>query len=187
MSASASISLTESQTFQALRTFLLDILPAGTEVVRAQINRTPEPEGADFIVMTQVLRERLSTNVDTYSDGYLVSPANPSVVRALQPTRVTIQLDVHGPASAENAQIITTLFRSEYATDQFTVSGFDVQPLFAGDPRQMPFINGEQQVETRWVIDAVLQVNPVVTVAQQFASALQIDLVEVDTHFPPTP
>lgn len=180
---SAALSLSESQTLTALRSFLLGILPAGTEVVRGQDNRVPEPQGDDFVTMTPVLRERLETNVDTYTDGY---PNAPSTKSILQPTKVTVQLDIHGPASADNAQIITTLFRDDYGVEQFASSGFDVTPLYHSEPHQMPFVNGEQQVEDRWVVDVVMQCNPVVTVPQQFADQLKVGLIDVDATYPPT-
>lgn len=241
---SITLSLTESQTFTALRLFLLSIMPAGMEVVKAQDNRVPEPVGPDFIAMTPLFRERLETNVDTYSDTaftgsisgntltvtdvslgaikvgaqllgsnlatstavtafgsgtggvgtYTVTPSQTvaSQVMAagtqmlLQPTKVTFQLDVHGPASADNAQIISTTWRDEFAIDQFATSGFDVTPLYASDPHQVPFMNGEQQFENRWVIDLVMQCNPILTVPQQFASALNVDLIEVDAAYPAT-
>lgn len=179
---SVTLSLTESQAITALRSFLLGILPDGTEVVRGQDNRVPEPQGDDFVTMTPIGRERLETNVDTYTDGY---PDAPSTKSILQPTKVTVQLDVHGPASADNAQIITTLFRDEYATDAFAASGFDVTPLYANDAHQMPFVNGEQQVEDRWVVDVVMQCNPVVGVPQQFASQIDVGLISVTVAYPP--
>lgn len=224
---SVALSFTESQTFTAIRSFLLSILPAGIEVVKGQDNRVPEPEGGDFVVMTPILRERLETNVDTYSDTafigsisgttltvmsvslgaiavgaqllgnnlaantvvtalwtgtggigtYTVSPSQTvgsQVIAAgtqmlLQPTKVTIQLDVHGPNSADNAQIISTTWRDEYAVDQFATSGVDVTPLYASEPQQVPFMNAEQQFENRWTFDVVMQANQVVTVPQQFA------------------
>jgi hypothetical protein len=130
-----------------------------------------------------------SGGIGTYS----VSPeqtVGPILIAAggktmLQPTQVTMQIDVHGPASADNAQIITTAFRDEYAVDRFAESGFDVQPLYAGDPRQVPFLNGEQQVEFRWTIDTVMQANSVLTVPQQFADAIEVGLVSVDVVYPP--
>lgn len=63
------LSLTESQALTALRAFLLTVLPEGVEVTRGLDNLVPEPIGADFVVMTPVLRERLSTNVTIYRDG----------------------------------------------------------------------------------------------------------------------
>lgn len=176
-----------SETIAALRAFLLSVLPVGVEVVLGQDNRVPEPVGADFVVMTIVGRGRLATNVVTYSDG---GPGLAQERHALQPTQVTVQLDVHGPESSNTTQIISTLFRDGYGCDNFAASGFDVQPLFCSDPRQVPFLNEHQQIESRWSIDAVMQANPVVTVPQDFAADLRFSPVgavkEVDAEFPPT-
>ncbi|HEX2753723.1 MAG TPA: hypothetical protein VHP34_11585 [Alphaproteobacteria bacterium] len=102
----------------------------------------------------------------------------------LQPTKVIIQLDVHGPNSADNAQTISTLFRDDYAFQFFKTSGFDVAPLYADDPKQMPFLNGEQQVENRWVIDAAIQANQIVRAPQQFADQLHANPINVEADFP---
>jgi len=236
---SVTLSLTEVQIFTALRSFLLSVKPTGMEVVKAQDNRVPEPSGTDFITMTPILRERLETNVDTYSDvafvgsisgatltvtsvslgtiavgaqllgnnlaantvvtalgtgtggigTYTVSPSQmiasqtiaAGVEYLLQPIKFTAQLDVHGPNSADNSQIITTLFRDDYGVEQFAASGFDVTPLYASEPRQMPFLNENQQIEERWSVDAVMQCNPVVNVPQQFASQLQATLSDTQS------
>jgi hypothetical protein len=92
-----------------------------------------------------------------------------------QDTEVTIQLDVHGPNSSDNSQIITTLFRDQYATNFFTDAGYDMAPLYVEGPRQMPFVNGEQQVEYRYVVDVVLQVNPIITLPQAAATVFNIN------------
>jgi acetylornithine deacetylase/succinyl-diaminopimelate desuccinylase-like protein len=237
------LSLTEAQTFTALRGFLTTVCPV-IEVVRAQVNRVPEPAGTDFIVMTPLFRRRIETNVDTYTDAaftgsitgtvltvtkvlagkllagaiifgtgvtsgssvvnqingtpggigtYTVTPSQTvgsgiiaaGIAANLQPTKVTVQIDVHGPASADNAQLISTLFRDEYAVNQFAASGFDVTPLYTSDPQQTPFDNGESQVEYRWTMDAVMQCNPVVTTQQDFAGALAIGVIEVDATYHP--
>lgn len=226
------LSLTESQTFAALRSFLLAIFPTGTDVIKAEVNRVPEPQAADFVVMTATLRQRLETNRNAYVDSsftgslagtvltvtavalgkvnvqdvsgvnvaagtkvtgqltgpaggpgtYSVSPAQTLSSRKLstgyetllQATEVTMQLDIHGPASANNAQIFSTLFRDDFAYQQFLTSGVDVSPLYTGEPHQAPFLNGEQQIEYRWSVDAVLQCNPVVTVPQQFLDQAEV-------------
>ncbi|KVH51178.1 LIC_12616 family protein [Burkholderia diffusa] len=193
---------TESIALAALRTFLLSLVPNGVEIVRGLENRVPEPPGADFIVMTPILRERLSTNVTRYRDGY---PTAPSVKDVWQATRLTVQLDIHGPASGDTVQVITTLWRDAYACDAFAAADLDIAPLYASEPRQMPFLNEAQQVEPRWSVDLVMQVNPLVTVPQDFAAALEIGTAghpvtattthpqpwngvkEVDTTFPPLP
>lgn len=93
---------------------------------------------------------------------------------SMQPIKMTIQLDIHGPLAGDNAQIVSTLLRDTYGVDQFATSGFDVVPLYATDPKQLPFLNGEEQVETRYVVDAVLQCNPVVTIPQQYGNAASV-------------
>lgn len=236
------LNFTESSIFTALRSFLLSALPSAIEVVKAQDNRVPEPQGVNFVTMTPILRERLETNVDAYADTaftgsiaastltvtaislgtikvgaqllgnnisantfitalgtgtggvgtYTVSVSQTvasqsiaaGVVTMLQPTRVTVQLDVHGPASADNVQIISTAWRDSYAVDQFSTSGFDVAPLYASEPRQVPFMNSEQQFENRWVIDVVMQANQIVTVPQQFADQLQSTSTDVPSKYP---
>lgn len=108
------------------------------------------------------------------------------VTNAMQPTQVTIQCDVHGPLGADNAQIISTLFRDQYAWEQFAAQTphYDVAPLYADDPRQLPFTNDQNQVENRWVIELHLQANAVATVPQQFANAAVVGLISVDERFP---
>ena len=266
------LSITEAQILTVLRSFLLSVLPPGVEIIRAQINRVPEPIGQEFVVMTPLLRSRLSTNVDDYADAsmmgfitgtvltvtavefgaivvgapvygdgvlpgtritafltgtggigtYTVTPSQtvPSgdevpfyllaesgeplltedgrhilldsfipagtpiplfagTMSALQATMVTVQLDVHGAASADNVQIITTLFRDEYACQFFTALLPELQPLYTSEPRQAPFLNGEAQIEYRWTVDAVMQANPIVTVPQQFADEVTVVLEPV--------
>ncbi|WP_267550378.1 LIC_12616 family protein [Rhizobium rhizogenes] len=102
----------------------------------------------------------------------------------LQPTKVTVQLDVHGPNSAENAQTISTLFRDAFAVDAFALSGFDVTPLYVSDPKQLPFENENQQIENRWVIDAVVQANQIIQAPQQFADELSVNVVNVEAAYP---
>lgn len=229
----------------ALRMFLQGSLPTTIEVIRGQVNRTPEPKGPDFIVFWPLLRERIETNIDDYADVRFVGSINGSLLTVgavsfgtigtnvtlfgtgvmantvitgfvsgtlggvgtytvlpsqsvgssvmaagvetlLQPTKVHVQIDVHGPNSADNAQIISTLFRDDYAVEAFEGFGQgDITPLYADDPKQIPFLNAEQQYEDRWVIDAFLQVNAVVTVPQQFADEVDVGLVDVDVVYPP--
>lgn len=175
------LSLTESQVCAALRSVLLGILPVGTEVVRGQDNRVPEPVGPDFVVYWPISGVRLSTNIGSYG----LDPF-PTTRQIRVGTQVTIQLDVHGPNSADNAEIISTLLRDDYACQLFDATGLAVQTLYADDPRQMPFFNGEQQTEDRWIVEAVLQANPVTTVNQDFADTLHITAISVDAFVAPS-
>lgn len=101
-----------------------------------------------------------------------------------QKTEVTIQADVHGPSSADNTQRISTLFRDQFAVDAFQAVSPELAPLYTSDPHQMPFENGEQQTEERWVIGLVMQANMIITVTQQFADQLKATAETVQATFP---
>lgn len=124
-----------------------------------------------------------SGGVGTYTVS--LSQSAPSQVMSsggeifLQPSEICVQLDVHGPNSQDNSQTITTLFRDDFGVQLFAASGFDVAPLYMGEARQVPFINENSQYEDRWVIEAHIQANCVISSAQQFASALAVTLKEV--------
>ncbi len=233
------LNYTEADALTALRGLILAITP-GIEIIRAQANRVPEPNGADFVLMTVIMRTRLSTNVDTVQDTIFAgSIAGPTLTydaptlgdlrpgaqvwgipaiadgtaivsvdtattatvtpaqtvshgnlfagykTALQAIELRVQLDVHGPASGDNVQKLSTLLRDEYATSYFDDTGLDLMALYAGDPRQVPFINGEAQWEERWTLDVALQANQIVQVPQQFADELDAGLIEVDAVYPP--
>lgn len=231
---SITLDTTDAAIFTGLRSFLRAVLPSGVDVLRAQVNRVPEPTCPNFVLMTAVRRARLATNraeyadcaftgavagttltvsdvefgalsvgSPVYGDGvaddtaitaivsegvYTVSPAQSVTSRALysgqgvvaQSTQVTVQLDVHGPASADNAQRIATLFRDDYAARFFEAAGGALAPLYASDPMQMPFENGERQIEYRWVLTAELQAQPAVAHPQQFAAEVSPDLIIVE-------
>jgi hypothetical protein len=182
----ATLSLTETQIIAALRSVMLDLLPDGMEVIRTEINRVPEPTGPDYATLTPTLRERIETNIDSFIDSQIAGPtATPGRRDSLIPTRITIQIDVYGPASADNAQILYTALRDEYATIAFNALAADVQPLYADEPRQSAFDNGEQQTEFRWSLDMVLQANIIVSTPQDFADEVVIDVqVPVDQIIP---
>lgn len=103
----------------------------------------------------------------------------------VQSLQVSVQLDVHGPQSADNATIITTMFRDEYGVDKIAATGFDIAPLYAEEPRQIPFVNEAQQVEQRWVIIAMLQCKPLIAIPQEYADAVTVTLVDVDANYAP--
>lgn len=173
---SASIDLTLANLYTALGAFLVSILPTGTEVVQGLGNRVPAPPGP-YVAMTAILQPRLATNVVTYDE----SDPNPTALAHQQSTRVDVQLDCYGPDAGAWAVMVSTLLRDEYACLALAPN---CQPLYADDPRQMPFETGEAQYLSRWTLTAALQYNPVTTTAQDFADTLSVTLVDVDVEYP---
>jgi hypothetical protein len=93
-------------------------------------------------------------------------------------TQTALQLDFHGPNSADNTKIVQGLWRSEYSYDLLQPLG--VAPLYASEPVEAPFINAEQQYEYRWTLDLEMQVNPTILTTQQFFDHVAIALIEAD-------
>lgn len=128
---------------------------------------------------------------------YKVSPAAQSVpagtvmaagvVSAMQETECSVQLDVHGPGGADNAGLIATMFRDIYAADRFKALNPLISPLYANDPTQMPFVNDQQQIERRWIVTPVLQVNLTVQdIPQEFAEHVVITgIIPADIEYGP--
>lgn len=127
---------------------------------------------------------------------YTVAPGSQSVDSELmagggkaihEAVQLTVQVDFYGPASPNYAQTFSATFRDDAATTFFAASGVDMAPFYADDPRQLAFIgDGEQQYEDRWSVDAVMQVNELVLgLPQQFAVALEADVINVDATYPP--
>ena len=128
---------------------------------------------------------------------YLVSTAQTVAAGTLscggqtltQGAEIVIQLDFHSAdlTAGDLAQTTSTMLRDEYGVDFFAALSpplNGVVPLYADDPRQMPFINAESQYEWRWVLEAKLQVNQAVQIPQQFADSAVVDAISVEAEFP---
>lgn len=109
----------------------------------------------------------------------------------LVPTELTIQLDVHGPAAGDNSRIIDGLFRSEYGIDAFEgfllaegAPSFSVVPLNCDVRGQLPFWNEQDQVEYRYVLEARMQIDPVISTPQEFATQIEVKLIDAVTAYP---
>lgn len=167
--------ITESEVMAELRRFLLGLALTGApEVIQGQANRVPEPSGENFIVFTPTARRRLETNVETWATA--PDPAPPPIeLDAARATEITVQLDIHGSFGSDNAQVIATLWRSDYGCRAIDAAIF--QPLYASDGHQMPFINAEQQYENRWVMSVVLQANPIVSTTAAFADSVDVNII----------
>jgi hypothetical protein len=120
--------------------------------------------------------------------GYVISPSQSAAAQEMasgtltvtQSTQLTFQIDVHGPNSSDNAQVISTLFRDEFGLSLFQQISELVVPLYADTPRQSPFINAESQYEYRWTVDAVIQaVQSVILIPQQYAQAVSITPIQL--------
>jgi hypothetical protein len=102
----------------------------------------------------------------------------------------TLQLDFHSPdtTAGDLAMTVSTALRDPYGVDFFAglappLNG--VVPLYADDPRQVPFVNDQNQVEYRWSLDCCLQVDQTVVVSQQYSDSATVTLKDVTALYPP--
>ncbi len=176
---SLSISPDESQILAAVRAWLLALLPAGTEVVRGQDNRVPQPKGPGFAVLTPGRLEALSTPVTRFPDGF---PQGPGSRCDQLSCRLALMLDLYGPGSGDLAQTVAGLFA--LGTELAPWPDPAIQPLYAEPPLQGPFLDGERQMEERWRLPLLLQITQTLTSSQDFAATLTPALIEVDSLSP---
>ncbi|GJD63754.1 phage neck terminator protein [Methylobacterium frigidaeris] len=128
------VAVTPSQDdiFTALRAVLLQLAPAGAEVVQGQDNNVTAPQAADYVVMTILRRDRISTNVVTWRDCTLVGSANGTVLTVERVTLGTLEAGrpLYGTGIAPDP-VITTVNDDGTATLS-APAVFASRPLAAG-------------------------------------------------------
>ena len=101
-----------------------------------------------------------------------------------QAVKIGMQCDVHAPQtgnSSDMAETISTLFRSEIATDAFDLSsGGSVWPLYADDPIQRSWQNAEQQYESINTVMAYIQGNQAIPWPTQFSATAVVTIIPAD-------
>jgi len=166
-------SVTEANALTALRSFILSMVDC--EVIRTPANRASLPDG-DFVAMSPVSLSPLATNTHNYTE---------TTQTILRPDRFGVQLDCYGARAGDRAKVLSTLFRDAIAVQSFKASGYDMAPLYAEDARQMPIVSGEEQYIERWSFECAMQLNPLITLAQETANELEPGLISVDRVYPP--
>lgn len=180
------MTLTVTPSFDALIVklgdFIASILPAlpgdTPPVIQMPANRTSMPLPVPgFVGMTPSLQRRIATNFENWErDG------NPDSVEYEQSVSVAVQCDFYGSRAADWATMFATVMRSEYACRQLAPIA---APLYNDDPRFAPLVDGEEEYESRWIVTAYVQYNPVTSTPEQFATTLEADLINVDVSYPP--
>lgn len=159
---------------------ILPTVPSAPPVIQMPNNRTSMPPPVPgFVGMTARVQRRLATNFEAWTRDPMVPPTE---VAKLQPIAVAIQLDFYGADSNDWAVMFSTVFRDEYGCEQLAPL---MAPLYCDDPRFAPLDNGEEEYESRWIVTAYVQYNPVTSTPQQFADSLEATLINVDVEYPP--
>lgn len=178
--------------YALLQAFLMTVTGlAQANVVQGLPNRVAMPEAdPGFVSMQATLTKRLRTNLDT---GSWLGEVNPDNVSSEQGTLLRVQLDLYGANSGDWAVMVSTLLRDEYGC--VALAGVDgggeplvpptCQPLYVDDAKMAPLVDSEDQYEQRWIVEAILQYNPVTTTPMQFANEASVTVINVDEAYPP--
>ena len=164
--------------YAAVVAFILGIIPLdAAHVLKGNQNRVATPTGP-YAILNVITQKRLTTNVDTW-DTTIPDPAG--IVRQ-QSIQLEMQVDLYGPASGDWAAIFSTMFRDDYGVQALAPN---CAPLHADEPTRAPLITAESQYLDRWIVRAQLQYSPVVSTVDQFATAVEIDVIDAITHYGP--
>jgi hypothetical protein len=165
-------SITIDDVIDALAEVLTPFCP-DAQIVRGQTNRAPQPRNP-CVILTEI------GLTDLQVPSAFTDPSDQETVLA-GPQRITVQIDFYGALAGEWCSTAKQVLRSAYGFENMPI---DIKPLYTDDGRQAPLVSGEQQYETRWILTAALQYNPVATVPQPTATALQIDeIVAADINY----
>lgn len=171
----------QSTLFTKLGDFIEEALTvADVPVIQLPVDRAAmPPPSPGFVGMRIMGQSRIMTNLDRWNP----QDVNPDAIEIEQAVRLRIQLDCYGAAAGDWAVILSTILRDEYG-----VSGLapELAPLYVDEPRFAPLVSGEEQYERRWIVEALMQYNPVVSTPMQFADTAEVTTIEVDERYPPT-
>lgn len=174
---------TVDQLYKTLGDFIESLISPVNAVVVPVIaipsNRVAMPPPVPGFVGMRIGRHgRIMTNLDRW-DPQAVAPVAIDIEQAM---RLPIQLDCYGRLSHDWAVILETVLRDEYAC---TALAPILSPLYADDAKNAPLTDAEEEYENRWIIEAVMQYNPVVSVPMEFADTAQVTTINVDERYPP--
>jgi hypothetical protein len=169
-------SIVVDQVITALAAFIQPFVGSATPIIRQQENRVPppltagQPDPLAFVSLRETILSDLETPIFINSSDVNVQQASVTT-----PTRIDVQVNFYGVASADWCKAVKAVYRSPYAPDQFPLG---IKPLYCSDGIQGALITGEEQYENRWILNASLQYNPVVIVPQQSATELKTNIFE---------
>jgi hypothetical protein len=173
----------------------IDANTATLDITAVNPNFSGELSIGSVIFGVNVASNTTVTALGTGTGGigtYIVKPSqtigsetlSAGVIDIDQSTEIVFQIDCHGPSSGDTAQVISTLFRSSFATTYCAQNSPIISPLYCADPRQMVFTTAAQQFDERYIVEAHLQIVPVIAIPQEFAAAATVDVVNVEATYP---
>ena len=168
------INYTIDQAIDAIAAFLQ---PFDTtfKIIRGQQNRAPMPKD-NFILLTELFSTDLS-KTNTEHNGTTQQDVISNHVE------LQVQIDIFSVNAGDVCRSIQNGLLSSYGYANFPAW---LKPIWTDNGVQSPFISGEQQWVSRWMLTAAFMYQPTITVTQQSATALAVDqLIAADVIYTP--
>ena len=169
------LNVTDDDVFLALTQWLSSLFDGNIEVRRGQQNRVPPPNLDNFVVFTEIGRQRVEGNIVEYD-------RNTQARTIKQKTFYAFQIDVYGDGSGDLATTIALFARDDSVQTFQYFQAMDGCITDMSDPIQAPWVDTEKQVEARWTATLTLQVNVAVTVQQGSANVFDPTTVVLTTE-----
>lgn len=178
---SYTLDVSEANAFTVIRAFILSVLGTAVKsVIQVPSNRVPTPAAYPFMTMTTVMKEQIEFPTRAISDPAV----QPQTVGSTMPTLLRVQVDAYGTGAGDIAQILFSALQDPASFEFFrahTIQG--VYPLYVEAPTQVPMVTAEDGYEVRWMMQINLQYNPTISTTIQTASALGVDVVNVEATY----
>ena len=174
----ATVSPTEDQVFDALFGWLaavLDLPDTTGQIVKGFQNLAAAPTG-NYLVVSPGLMQRQDFGRKVYD------PAREVVITEAHNT-YSYQVDCYGLDGPNWASIIAAAWRTMWGVDAMGASPA-FMPLYADAPQQLNIANSEGQFEQRFMVKLFGQVNQIVTLPQQFFTAVELDSIITADQLP---
>jgi hypothetical protein len=178
MSTTVTLTPTEDIVFNAVWNWLAQLLDTGSQqnLFKSHPNMTATPLGTYAVVQPGVAL-RQNQGVRTYDPVTLKQNVERS-------TTYYYQVDCYGTSAPDWANTFTIAWRSLWGCDNSPKPGIFV-PLYADEPVQLNFDNGEQNYEQRFMTKLYAQVNQIVGLPQDFFTQVPPVQLIVADNLPP--
>jgi hypothetical protein len=178
VSAVSTLTAREDVVFNGVWQWVTQLLdaPDRLNVFKSNQNMTATPSG-NYAVIQPGVRLRQNQGVRTYDPvgGFQ------NVERS---TTYYYQVDCYGPLAPDWADTFAIAWRSLWGCDNNVAAGI-FTPLYADEPVQLNFDNGEQMYEQRFCIKLYAQVNQQVSLPQDFFTQVPPTTLVVADNLPP--
>lgn len=155
---------------------LLLAVPDQVNLFKSHPNMTPTPVGTYAVIQPGVAL-RQNQGVRTYDPVNLLQVVERS-------TTYYYQVDCYGPGAPDWANTFSVAWRSLWSCDNNPAPAV-FTPLYADEPVQLNFDNGEKNYEQRFMVKLYLQVNHTVGLPQDFFTQVPPLTLTVADTLPP--